>query len=385
MERASRLPRPLHPGAWWLWALGLATAASRTTNPLLLALILAVVCYVVIARRTDSPWARAFKAYLLLGGFVIVWRLGLNMAIGAPFGEMVLFALPQLPLPSWAAGIELGGPVTAEGLLGAGFEGLRLATLIICVGAANALVNPKRALRCLPAALYEVGVAVVVALTVAPQLVDSALRVRRARRLRGHAGAGLRAFRSVAVPVLEDALNRSLAMAAAMDSRGYGRTAGVPRRTRQATGGLVLAGLLGICVGTYALLDGTTPRTVGLPVLAVGLALAAGGLALGGRRVQRSRYRPDPWRFPEWLVAGSGLVAAGALLAQGAASLSSLYPSLQPLSWPELPPLAVAGVLVALAPAWLAPAPPVTSPPGRAPSVPASRRRTSRDRQEVPA
>ena len=32
----SRLPRTLHPGAWWLWALGLATAASRTTNPLLL-------------------------------------------------------------------------------------------------------------------------------------------------------------------------------------------------------------------------------------------------------------------------------------------------------------------------------------------------------------
>ena len=30
-------PRWLHPGAWWLWALGLATAASRTTNPLLLA------------------------------------------------------------------------------------------------------------------------------------------------------------------------------------------------------------------------------------------------------------------------------------------------------------------------------------------------------------
>jgi len=38
----SRLPRALHPGAWWLWALGLAAAASRTTNPLLLALVVAV-------------------------------------------------------------------------------------------------------------------------------------------------------------------------------------------------------------------------------------------------------------------------------------------------------------------------------------------------------
>ena len=39
----ARLPRDLHPAAWWLWALALAAAASRTTNPLLLALVLATV------------------------------------------------------------------------------------------------------------------------------------------------------------------------------------------------------------------------------------------------------------------------------------------------------------------------------------------------------
>ena len=32
-----RLPRLLHPAAWWAWAIGLAMAANRTTNPLLLA------------------------------------------------------------------------------------------------------------------------------------------------------------------------------------------------------------------------------------------------------------------------------------------------------------------------------------------------------------
>lgn len=49
------LPRALHPIAWWLWALGLATVASRTTNPLLLAVLLAVVGYVVVARRGMRP------------------------------------------------------------------------------------------------------------------------------------------------------------------------------------------------------------------------------------------------------------------------------------------------------------------------------------------
>ena len=52
-----RLPRALHPGAWWLWALGLATAASRTTNPVVLLLVVAVVAHVVAARRTEAPWA----------------------------------------------------------------------------------------------------------------------------------------------------------------------------------------------------------------------------------------------------------------------------------------------------------------------------------------
>jgi len=32
----ARLPRDLHPVAWWVWALGLAAAASFTTNPYLL-------------------------------------------------------------------------------------------------------------------------------------------------------------------------------------------------------------------------------------------------------------------------------------------------------------------------------------------------------------
>ena len=75
--------------------------------------------------------------------------------------------------------------------------------------------------------------AVVVALTVAPQLVESVLRVRRARRLRGGAGARpAGAAAACCCPVLEDALDRSLRLAAAMDSRGYGRRGTATRRER---------------------------------------------------------------------------------------------------------------------------------------------------------
>ena len=42
----------------------------------------------------------------------------------------------------WVAGVRLFGPLTREGLLAGLYDGLRLATIIICVGAANSLANP---------------------------------------------------------------------------------------------------------------------------------------------------------------------------------------------------------------------------------------------------
>ncbi|WP_248783884.1 energy-coupling factor transporter transmembrane protein EcfT, partial [Actinoalloteichus caeruleus] len=269
-----RLPRTLHPGAWWLWALGLATAASRTTNPLLLVLIIAVAGLVVARRRGDAPWALAFRLYLLLGAFIVFSRVLFRVIFGGGQGDHILFTLPEIPLPAWAAGIRLFGPVAVEQLLGGFYDGLRLATMVVCIGAANALANPKRLLKAVPGALYQVGSAVVVALSVAPQLVESVLRVRRARRLRGGRQRGMRALRGIVIPVLADAMDRSLALAAAMDSRGYGRVGALSRRARLVTGVLVLGGLVGVCVGVYGLMDGSTPRQLGLPMLVAG---AAGG------------------------------------------------------------------------------------------------------------
>lgn len=350
----SRLPRVLHPGAWWLWALGLAAAASRTTNPLLLLLVVAVAGLVVASRRGDAPWAFAFKYYVWAGVFVVVTRVLFRILFGGGDTGTRLLDLPEIPLPGPAAGITLLGPVSAEHLLGGLYDGMRLAAMLICLGAANALADPKRMLKAVPGALYEVGTAVVVALSVAPQLVESVLRVRRARALRGGRRRGLRALRGIAMPVLVDALDRSLALAAAMDSRGYGRGGSGPRRL---TGGLVIAGLLGICAGVYGLLDGTTPGWLGLPMLLGGVLVAGVGLPLAGRRVRRSVYRPDPWQLPETLVAGSGLLAVAVLVVTSRVDPLNLYPSLEPLTWPGLPLAGALGVLAAGLPMVAAPPP----------------------------
>ena len=215
-----RIPRGLHPVAWWLWAAGLAVAASRTSNPLLLAMALAVLGYVVSARRTEATWARGFKYYLGFALIVVAIRVLFRSVFASPVtpADHILFSLPRLPMPGWYAGVQLGGAVSLEASLTAALDGLRLACILCCVGAANSLANPKRALRVLPGALYELGVAVTVSISVAPQLIDSVQRVHRARRLRAGRRSGLRGLRSIAVPVLEDALARSLQLAAAMDS-----------------------------------------------------------------------------------------------------------------------------------------------------------------------
>ena len=150
-----RLPRELHPVAWWIWALGMATAATRTTNPLLLGAIIAVVAFVVSARRGDAPWSSGFHGYVIAALVVIAVRVALRSVLDGQYGEHVLFHVPELPLPSSAEGIRIGGPVSLEGLLAAFYDGLRLATLILCIGAANVLANPKRLLKSTPSSLHE--------------------------------------------------------------------------------------------------------------------------------------------------------------------------------------------------------------------------------------
>ena len=351
-------PRAVHPGAWWLWALGLATAASRTTNPWLLLLIVAVAGHVVTARRSDAPWARSFAVFLKLGLVVLLIRVVAQVLFGSAGPGQLLVELPEVPLPAWAAGVTLGGAVTDVALAAAVTDGLRLATVLACIGAANALANPRRLLASAPAALYEVGVAVVVALSFAPSLVTSVQRIRSARRLRGRPDRGLRSIISVAMPVLEDALERSLALAAAMDSRGYGRRAGVSPAQRRRTSGMVLVGLGGVLVGLYGLLDGTGPGWLGLPVLLVGVGVAAAALRSAGRDAVRTRYRPDPWATPEWITAGSGIVAAAGGIATSLLAPAALLPDPLPVLAIPLPAAATVGIVVALLPAWATPAPP---------------------------
>lgn len=352
---AGRLPRDLHPVAWWLWAIGLAAAASMTTNPLVLLLLIGVASVVVTARRSAQPWGASFRLYVMLGVAVVVIRVLFRIVFAGTYPGTVVLDLPAVPLPDWVLGFTLFGPVTRESLLFGLYDGLRLAAIIICVGAANSLANPKRLLRSVPPALYEIGTALVVAVTVLPQFVESVKRVRAAQSLRAGETGRVRRLRRHVVPVLEDALERSLALAAGMDTRGYGRSAAAGAWQRRVTGTLMLVGLLGVCVGVYAVLDRTAPRYLALPMLGLGLALALTGMVSAGRRVQRTRYRPDRWRWPELVVAACGIAVGVVGWWVSRNQLPIAYPDVTVA--PEVSLTALVGALLGVVAAAAAPRP----------------------------
>lgn len=356
--------RWLHPVAWWIWALSLAAAATRVTNPLLLILLIAAAAIVVAARKPDAPWGKSFEFFLALGVMIIVIRVVFQVIFGAATGNHELFILPGFALPTWMSGLRIGGPVMLESLLAALYDGLRLATIAIVVGAANSLASPSRLLKAMPSALYELGVSVVVALSFIPQLITDAVRIREMRRLRGRRVHGVRAYTSLAMPVLAGALDRSINIAASMDSRGYGRVGDTsPRLRRMITVSLVVATVL-VIIGLYGLFTSDAHPLLGLPALALGVGVALFAMWLSGRSHQRTVYRPDTWSLPEYAVVASGLITLGIYVwadmrvGNSLTLWEQLHPALD--QWPTLPFWGVMAFLISITPAVTTPPPPST-------------------------
>lgn len=154
---------------------------------------------------------------------ILIIRMMIAALVGVPIPGTTLFTLPTLSLPDWIAGIRIGGPVTSERLISTLGEVMIIVGVVALFAAATSLASPHRSIRALPLAFYQLGLILTIATSIFPQLVASIKRIRLARRLRGQSTGGIRNWRKIAMPLLEDALERSLDLAAAMESRGFGQ------------------------------------------------------------------------------------------------------------------------------------------------------------------
>lgn len=300
----------VHPMAWWGWAVGMAIATTRSPGVISTGLLVAALVLVVAICHGDSPFARAFPAYLGLAAAIVTIRVVFYILVGIKGGTGLVVSLPTIPLPDWAGGIELLGPVSGSGLMASFSDGLALAALLLCFGAAIALTDPQRTLRSLPASLHLLGTATVIAMTLAPQLVESWQRVRRAQKLRGQRLRRGHSVSATTSPVLQDALERSLKIAASMDSRGYARLRSDASGGSRAVLALMITALIGAALGTYALMDGTTPKWLSVSLLVGGATAAVLGSVIASRRIHSTSYRPDPWGTRETLIIVSGMAIA---------------------------------------------------------------------------
>jgi energy-coupling factor transport system permease protein len=243
--------KSFHPLFWWLWAVTTAILIL-IANTLTLTLISIIATFILFYRfKSSTYWGSSFRWAVRLALIAFTFRMTIGFIIGVPMPGKVIFTLPEFQLPEFFVGIRVGGAVTQQRLLTTFTEAVLLMALILIFATANALSNPHSLLRVLPRRFYGLGLAGVIATSVAPQAALSISRVRAAKRLRGQSPNRLTAWRKTAIPVLEDALERSIDLAASLESRGYGHFENSTRYRQQHWN---LRDFLGVSGPVYAML-----------------------------------------------------------------------------------------------------------------------------------
>ena len=240
-----------HPLMWWVWAV-IISAFVLITNETLVSWAAILAAFFLVSRfQMQSYWYASFRWAVRFALFAFAFRMVIGFLIGVPMPGRVIFEIPQIQLPDFLVGIRVGGPVTMQRLESAFSEASLLVAMILIFATANSLSNPHALLRVLPKRFYGIGLAGVIATSVAPQTARSINRVRNAKRLRGQATGKLTSWRGIGMPVIEDALERSIDLAASLESRGYGLIA---KPTRYRPESWRISDLLALSGPIYALI-----------------------------------------------------------------------------------------------------------------------------------
>ena len=221
------LERERHPALPWAWAgsVLLLLISKRSHHEIVICLAVIAASFVLYF-TTDIPRHRqkTFRLGCSVAIIAVAIRMIVAVIIGVPMPGRVLFRIPQLELPNFMVGIRIGGPVTSERMISALTESLLFAAIIIAISLANVWTSPHRLLKILPYRFYGFGLASSIANSITPQAAASISRVHQALRLRGDESSKVKKVRRILMPVLEESLERSIDLAAALEVRGYGRT-----------------------------------------------------------------------------------------------------------------------------------------------------------------
>jgi len=179
--------------------------------------------------RRDSRW-QPLRLSLWVAGAFVVGRLVFRIVFGGAAGDgPTLASIPRVELPGFFASVNLFGPVTFGGLSNAFVAALPLVAFILASGLLFSLIDVRRLLmrtRAWGGGTASLS-AVLIALAVLPELRMTAMRLVRARRLRGRRGGIRGGIRGVIAPLVGATVERASALAASLEGRGFLNTSRV--------------------------------------------------------------------------------------------------------------------------------------------------------------
>lgn len=313
---------PFSATSWLAWALGAAAVVLSVADPLVTLAALIALAWVAVTFSRGGPEGRAYVLLLKIGLAATAIRIVLFSLTGHT-GPTTLFTLPTASLPGWLGGFTLGGRVTAEVVAQHASEGLAIAAFLLCFGVFVSVVETYRVIRLLPRFLFEAGLVVGIALSFVPTLLRTTRDVRDAQRLRGHRFRGPGSWRALVAPVLSGALERSLTLAASMETRGYGRAMPGAHRREGRARVAVLTGLLVMAVGGGLVLASLVAAGAG--VAAAGAAIVGVALRALSGTVARTRLRHEPETWWDRALAGISVAIFAGAIAARAASAATWY------------------------------------------------------------
>ena len=201
----------MNPRAIGAWSLAALSIAVSTTNPVYRAVVGLCALNLVLAR--GRPGVR-LRPLVVTAAVAAAIATAVSLVLSHT-GAHPLFRVPAL-VPA------LGGAITLEALVFGLVTGLGIAAALLAVAPLTLVAEPYDLVDALPSFLSRTGAAIGTALNLIPAMVRSAADIRDAQRLRGWRPRRVRDWPHVAVPVVLTAVESSIALAEAMEARGWG-------------------------------------------------------------------------------------------------------------------------------------------------------------------
>ncbi len=244
-----------------LWVGAVLLLSLGSEDPVYRVLTLAAA--VVVVARHHRP-ERSLRPVARWVGLVCVLAVGVNQLLSHT-GQDVLLTLPQ-----WLPAI--GGQLTLEGAAYGADIALGLGACLLGAAALGLVVEPQQLIDALPRSLHRTGAAMAATTSLLPRLHSSFVAVREAQSMRGWRPRGLRSWRAVAVPSVLTAIEGSVLLAEAMESRGFGagpRTVPFPTPWTRASLWVAMVAAASISLFAIALIGGSVNGWQPYPTLMV--------------------------------------------------------------------------------------------------------------------